>query len=186
MRSKGYPAIVWFLVFIIALFSVWLVSDVILGNTDVLADRILIIIIGLSLLFMHRQLRLNMPVLLFGMVPVLLHSLGWYSIVFLGIPYDHYIHFFAGAAITIVLYRALAKDDHSGILLAVCVTAGLGSFMEIIEFLGYKYGGAGSGILFYGAGDYGEWNNAVWDMLMNTVGALVGAVFLYLKKRLYG
>jgi uncharacterized membrane protein YjdF len=56
--------------------------------------------------------------------------------------------------------------------------------MEIIEFIGYSVFGEGEGLLFFGKGDFGEWYNALWDMMCNMFGAIGAAVygFLVFKK----
>ena len=61
--------------------------------------------------------------------------------------------------------------------------------VEILEFVGYSFLGEGEGLLFYGTGDFGEWNNVSWDLISNTLGATSGSLGLllhYKKKLLYG
>ena len=68
-------------------------------------------------------------------------------------------------------------------VLAVILACGMGTFIEITEYFGYAYLGEGEGILRFGAGDEGEWNDAVWDMICNTLGAITGAVAMALFSR---
>lgn len=162
----------------------WGIFDLIFGNVDFIIDRFYIAAIALAVLFCYRQLKITPFILCVGLIPVILHDIALYESHFI-LPYDHYVHFTAGLAIGMVVYNymhSIERNHLRAFLVAVCVTAGVGSFMEIIEFLGYTIGGEGGGILFYGAGDLGEWNNAVRDMIMNTFGAMVGSFLMYTKE----
>jgi uncharacterized membrane protein YjdF len=156
------------------------------GNTGFIADRLLLAGISLAAVLLHKKLQMTVYSAVIGLVPVTLHSLGWYHTYWLGIPFDLFLHFSAGFAISLILFDCLKGQClstwHSA-LFAIMATAGLGSFLEIFEYLGFSYGGEGTGIFFYGAGDFGEWANATKDMIANTLGATLSvALYTTLKK----
>lgn len=171
-------------------FSVWGIIDIIIRNNDYIADRFFIASLALVSYFLYKRLHMNISIMLVGLAAIMLHSLKLYGNTYLGLSFDHYMHFIGGFATALIfynyLYHELKKKGHLQIfILAVCITAGLGSFMEIMEFTGYSLFGEGNGLLFYGAGDFGEWNNAAWDMIYNTLGAVIASFtcfFLNLQK----
>lgn len=174
---EGYqrPIIIFSLVFFLA----WGFYDLATRNYHFIADRFLDAGISLAALLLYRRMHLTTPTLLVGAVPLILHSLGLYTESYFGIPFDAILHFTAGLAIAMVLSQFLLNERMPyprAFFFAVCATAGLGSFLEIVEWLGYIYLGEGGGILFYGAGDHGGWDNAVADMICNTAGAVCGFV----------
>jgi len=162
----------------VGIFSIWAGIDVITGNIGFIADHIYLAVLSLLVLLLHRKMQLSVPIVLIGLIPIILHSIGWYHVFWLGVPFDLYLHFFSGLAIGLIFYEYMknknAKLKVHNAVLAVFITAGLGSFLEVFEYIGYTFGGAGTGIFFYGAGDFGEWANASKDMIANTFGAIFG------------
>ncbi len=141
-------------------FICWGIFDIIIQNTDFIADRFYLAGISFLALLIYERMHISIPILLFGSLPIALHSIGWYHVVWFGLPYDHYLHFSAGLAIGLIFYESLKKTTKISTLglfaITICIVGGIGSFMEIFEFLGYTFFGEGGGILFYGSGDYGE------------------------------
>jgi len=160
-------------------FTLWGIYDIIIWNKDYIADRFLFSAIAIAAFFLRKKINLTLPLTLVGLVPIVIHSIKLYGNIYFGIPYDHYMHFFAGFALAMILFNYMyhldGKKSIHIFVFAILLSAGLGSFMEIMEFLGYAVGGEGGGLIFYGAGDFGEWNNAVRDMICNTLGATVGS-----------
>lgn len=156
-------------------YLLWGIIDIIRWNVDWIADRFfLALVAGLTYLF-YKKLNMSNSTIIAAAVPFVLHTFGWFDLVILGLPFDHYLHFSAGLALGLIFYDYLRMTHSrwSSAALAVCIASGIGSFMEVFEFIGYSIGGEGGGILFYGAGDIGEWNNAARDMLMNTLGSML-------------
>jgi hypothetical protein len=99
-------------------------------------------------------------------------------------PFDRIMHFIAVAAIAALFYQYIysyEKDKMSKFsisIISILIASGIGSLMEIIEFVGYSYLGKGEGLLFYGTGDFGEWNNLSWDLISNTFGAITSVIVM--------
>jgi len=167
-----------------AFFSIWAIADIAAGRTDWIVDRFYLALISLGAFFLHKRMHLSNYALVVGLLPVIMHAFGRYEMVWFSLPYDFYLHLAAGFAIGMIFFEYfLEKKLPSRITLAVLVTAGIGSLLEILEFTGYLVGGAGSGIFFYGTGDYGDWANAIQDMFSNTVGALLASTIYAIVKK---
>lgn len=178
---------IWYMcIILIIVFFIWGIIDYIFGNVDLVGDRLYIILISLLCIFTYKKLRISKTVAYFGLIPIFLHAWGNYNAVWFNIPFDHVLHFTAGIVIGMIFYNylQLKHSKFTAAILALCITAGIGSFLEIIEFLGYIFGGEGRGIFYYGAGDVGEWSNSIKDMIMNTFGAIVGIISSIFSKRL--
>jgi len=77
------------------------------------------------------------------------------------------------------------------ILIAILAALGIGSIIELSEYLGYLFLGQGEGFLYFGGtgdltGNYnlgGAWINSSVDMIFNLVGSFAGLVayFVYEK-----
>jgi len=86
--------------------------------------------------------------------------------------YDHLVHGSAVALATIAAWHVLVPDDLRSLAhrhaLVLCLLAGLGlgAINETIEFLA---------TLAHGGSHVGGYDNTGWDLVSNTVGALVGA-----------
>jgi len=116
---------------------------------------------------------------------VILHNTHLYGSAPFGIRFDHYMHYFAGFAIAIVVdryfYERLTKLQR--FILLSLIALGLGAIGEIAEWLGYGILGSGKGFFYYGIGDEGEWRNAVLDMIFDLAGGLTMAVISFLRKK---
>jgi len=103
------------------------------------------------------------------------------------------MHLAAGFLIAVIVFQLLMNCEGIGcssklklVFLAVFVTAGLGTVLEITEYFGYANLPPGQGILHFGDGDEGGWGDATLDMLCNLVGAIAASVMMtliYRKKR---
>lgn len=107
-----------------------------------------------------------------------LHDLFLYDTSPLGIRFDHYMHFVGGFTIAIIADRLF--NEKMGrlkrFILLVIFALGIGAIGEIIEWLGYTVLGLGEGFFRYGAGDEGEWRNAIFDLIFNTFGAMTMSI----------
>ena len=151
-------------------------------DPDFVFDKFLTAAILLVFYFLHRKMHLTLFEASIGAFALILHHLKLYGNVYLGgIEFDLIMHFIGGYAISLVLFQALFGGNyllsHRRIaVFALLAAIGMGTFVEILEFIGYSYLGKGEGILFYGTGDIGEWNDAAWDLIMNVSGAVLGIV----------
>ncbi len=155
------------------------------GDVEFIFDRLFSAAIIFFSLRVYKKTSIPPAVMYFGALVLISHHLKLYGNVYAGIPFDHWIHFSAGLFLGLALYGYFAKLTKSaalGIALAVLVSAGLGTMLEIVEFTGYSFLGKGEGILFYGSGDWGEWNNISWDLISNTFGAITGSVSMAARR----
>jgi hypothetical protein len=159
-------------------FIIWGFVAVAQGS-DFIFDRFFSAGIVAGIFVLYRLLGLRIEAIIFALAVLLFHHLKLYGNFYFGIPFDQFIHFAAGAAIASVIYSSLHKSNiplFGKLLISIFAAAGIASTMEIIEFIGYANLGSGEGLLFYGTGDFGEWNNTVWDMINNTLGAVSGSI----------
>lgn len=158
-------------------------------DPDFVFDKFLSAGILLLFFFVAKRLHLTLFEAGVGLFALVLHHLKLYGNSYGGIHFDIIMHFVGGFALSMILFQSLYGGRYLLSLrriaiLSLLAASGLGAFVEVLEFIGYSFLGSGEGILFYGTGDVGEWNNSAWDMIMNTIGAVVGiAVMLVLYWR---
>ncbi|MCX8146858.1 MAG: hypothetical protein N3D84_00090 [Candidatus Woesearchaeota archaeon] len=171
-----------------SLFFVWGFITLFLGNKELVFDRFYSAAIMLVGYFFYRKLHLKIKSVLFGGFVLFLHHLKLYGNVYFGIiQFDMIMHFLAGIALAVILYDCLSfgRSKKESAMLAFFVAIGICSLSEIMEYIGYYFLGPGEGLLFYGTGDFGEYADVCWDMICNSIGALVGvlaAMLLDLRK----
>jgi len=186
-RDKAIRLIFYILILILLFSGVF----GLFGETkNLVYDRFLSSALLIGILLMYKRMNMNNITLFFAVLAIALHNGGFYGNTYFGINFDRYEHFLGGFAATLVFIGYLRQFEKKKrinlkvILLSIAITAGLGSFVEILEFIGYTILGEGVGILFYGTGDFGEWNNAAWDMICNTLGALTASLIpLIIQKK---
>ena len=94
--------------------------------------------------------------------------------------YDHLLHFYFYVVMTSVIYQIAKGYFRPGAnwkvvaLLIVFASMGVGAFNEIIEFLP---------VLFLAETGVGGYFNVAWDIVFNTLGALVAIVYISLKRK---
>jgi hypothetical protein len=91
------------------------------------------------------------------------------------LQYDHLVHA-AGAMLAtltlwVLLVRPLANNVRAGPMITLCVLGalGIGAINETIEYLA---------TISHQAAHVGGYDNIGWDLISNTVGALLGAVII--------
>lgn len=136
---------------------------------------IVISLLGIWIFYRFHD-RLNQDLVSYGgfLGMIILHNLYLYPFSPLGINWDHYMHFFSGIALALIANRwflPLKLPVLQRSWLIVLVVVGAGGIHEIVEWMGYGFLGEGDGFLFFGAGDEGEWRNAMIDMIFNLFGA---------------
>jgi len=169
-------------------------------------------LIGFSLLllfFYHysKEFRLNSTLFSLIIVSMVLHSMGvfgFYAKSPVFVPWDHVTHFIPILIFSIVFFNFLEpymskKFDVKSfflILIVLLAALGVGSLVENFEFIGFNIYGFGEGGLGFGAGDafpgqevsdqiesfVGGWYNAMWDLVNNLLGALLGVVIMTVRK----
>lgn len=166
----------------------WGIYAVVKWDKEFIFDRFFAASIVLAIFFLYRKMKLSLPTLLVGAFALVLHHLKLYQNTYLGVPFDHYMHLAGGFALALIFseyfINSEKKPNHvKTFFLSVCMAAGIGSFMEIIEFIGKCVLGAGQGLLYYGDGDWGEYNNTAWDMINNTIGAVISSCIMFCVSR---
>lgn len=179
----SYKAINFLILSVFAFFIVWGVYAVVKWDKEFIFDRFFAASITLATFFLYRKMKLSIPTLAVGAFALVLHHIKLYQEVYLGIPFDHYMHFAGGFALSLIFCEYFVNSEKKPnyvkiFFLSVCIAAGIGSFMEIIEFTGKSLLGEGQGLLFYGDGDWGEYNNTSWDMINNTIGAVASSFIM--------
>lgn len=171
---------------VMVFFIIWGTIAIVVREVFWIFDRFFSAFLALMALVFYRRMRLSAFSLMFGLAVLIMHHLNLYGNYYFSWPFDRYMHFFGGLAVTLFfaqyLYHSQGKRGIAVAFLSVTIAAGLGAYLEIIEFVGYATFGEGEGLLFYGTGDIGEWNNISWDLISNVSGGLVGsAVFLLVR-----
>jgi hypothetical protein len=156
------------------------------GNLELIGDKFVAIGMLLMALLWYKSFNLSIPTAIIGAFALILHHLKLYGNVYMGLPFDRWMHFIATLAIALIIFEYFKEHNKNKALslFAICmismmVALGAGSIIEIVEFMGYSFLGEGEGLLRYGVGDFGEWNNACWDLMCNTLGAFVGVTIMW-------
>jgi len=171
-------------------------------------DTIFFIVLTLFFYFTYDRWKLNLPIYTLLILSLTLHSagtFGWYFKSPIGIQWDHITHFVPILAFTLLFFqyavqfmdRKLTKKTWMVIVIVLMAGLGVGSIIELIEFSGFIVFGFGEGALLWGAGDGipgqtiegiptieaieelgGGWFNTMWDLVWNTMGALVAILIM--------
>ena len=70
------------------------------------------------------------------------------------------------------------------VILLIIFALGIGVIGEIIEWGGYKVLGLGEGFFKYGVGDEGGWDNSIYDLIFNSIGAITMAIITLFRKKI--
>lgn len=178
--------IVYFTFFYVLVFSVNALAR---GNVEFIYYTALMVLSISIILFIHRKMHFYPIVLMSLSLLGLLHLLGGniyigttrlYDLYFLpgAIRYDNLVHMF-GSSIMVMLAYALVTpilDDKFElsrgyfILLLVLIGMGLGAINELVEFLAV--------LVFDVSQQVGDYTNTLLDLVFNTVGSIIMALFL--------
>jgi hypothetical protein len=162
------------------------IYSIIAGDIEFIFDGFFSAGIICFVLYLYREIDIKPSVLLFGLMIIVAHHLRLYGTFYFRIAFDHWIHTASGIFLGIVFYRYFSKtikNKAAIIALSILISAGFGAIFEILEFVGYLFVGAtgGQGILYYGLSDSLEYNNLGWDLVCNTLGAVLGSLVLLIK-----
>jgi len=166
-----------------------------------IADSLISIIILTILFLSYRHFNLNKTIFILLSLSMLLHNFGvfgFYSESPFSFSYDKLTHFVGGFALAVfflnyikTFFKKSKIEKTILILIAILAALGIGSIIELSEYLGYLFLGQGEGFLYFGGtgdltGNYnlgGAWINSSVDMIFNLVGSFAGLVayFVYEK-----
>ncbi len=170
---------------LLTLFFIWKgIKEFYSQNPELLFDNFLTIALLLILLFQYSKWKFNKLSVIIALSALGLHHAKLYGTFFYSIPFDRIMHFVGTFALALIIYQMIKpsqKNVFTTALITILITMGLGTIIEHQEFIGYSIIGEGEGILGYGAGDWGEWNNISWDLIYNTLGAIVAALLSLLS-----
>ena len=136
---------------------------------------------GLLLAYdLYKYRKITLPTTFLLVLHLILHTMNLYGVEMLktGYKFDTVIHAFGGFMGAVVFFQ-LIKNNLSGkyfktaiFTITILAVLGAGAIVEIVEYGGKVFLGEGDGLFFYGLGDYGDWGNAIQDMVFNGIGAL--------------
>jgi uncharacterized membrane protein YjdF len=159
--------------------ALWGITQI--GRTELIYDKFFTAFIILFILFTWKKFKYKSWAVAIALGAILLHNIYLYGNIYAGIPFDKIMHVIGAFALTVMLYPIIRKHGLSKnvVLWLILIAMGIAALHEIIEFLGYSYLGSGDGIFFFGVGDFGEWNNTMWDLISNLVGSIAGALTIH-------
>jgi uncharacterized membrane protein YjdF len=134
-----------------------------------------------------------------GMIVHLLGFFGAYGWTAKFIAYDNLVHLFNGVVLAYLVFNYIVRtfeskkevrkvfDAHikTVIFLVIAMAIVVSISVEMTEFFGFLFLGEGDGLFFTGSGDadgtsiYGNYIDAMDDILSNIVGATLGAFVYY-------
>ncbi len=184
MAKKSF--LKFFIILLIILFTVKGIQEFYGQNPELLFDNILTVLLLFILLFQYHKWKFNKASMYSAILALGLHHSKLYGTVWYAIPFDRIMHFIGAFALALFVYQML-KPYHKSLFniafYTILISIGMGTLIEHSEFVGYSTIGEGKGILGYGDGDWGEWNNISWDLICNTMGALCAAVLCMLNHK---
>ena len=169
----------------------FIVLAFVINKKGFLPDNFMFIALALFGYIYYDKLKINSIILALANSYFALHAFGvldFYNLNFFSIPFDKIIHFY-GFFIIGIMYFNLFRDRFKGFSFfwtVILCAAGIGSLVEVSEYLGYVFLGEGPGFLMYGPGDgmtlsdkfSNSWQNSATDMIANTTGAIAGFIFM--------
>ena len=140
--------------------------------------------------FMYDKLNLNFETYCFAVAGLISHIIGdlWlYGMTFGVVQFDMIQHGYWGFVLALLMHRYLQKygiKKHpvALTLITLLTVLGLSAIHELIEFFGYYFLGEGPGLLMYGIGDFGEYNDLIWDFISNFIGIAVALAYVNIRK----
>lgn len=151
--------------------------------------------------FIHKKYRLTTGTLLGASIWGLIHMMGGsiyingtklYNIIIFRIAsaevagteifrYDQFAHFYCYIFVTLILFyvfRNYVKETTNWFtfsIILILASIGVGAINELAEFIPVLF------LHYTGVGDY---FNTLWDIVFNTIGALVGIIYLSVKRKI--
>jgi len=103
----------------------------------------------------------------------------WMTENFFILRYDQFVHFYLYVFMSLIIFHLLkpsfSKKANNFLVYLFVLTAsvGVGAFNEIIEF---------STVLFFENTGVGGYYNTAWDLVFNTLGALLGVLIAHFRR----
>ena len=167
-------------------------------NFEYILDTTVSIILLSVLFFYYQDFYLNKIIFILIFISLLLHDLGvfgFYNKSPLFFQYDHLTHFVGGFSLSILfvnLFNNLKTNKNLLFLLALLTALGVGSIIEMSEYVGYLTLGEGEGFFYFGGtGDVnydsigGAWINSSVDQIFNLFGGIFGLLIYALIKKFF-
>lgn len=162
-----------------------------------IADSIIFIVLTVLLFIFYKQCRLDTFTFFMLVLAFALHDMGafrFYASPPIPFEWDIVTHVFGIFAVTLWLYNItldLTKKNHHTWLFFVVILAslGVGVIVEFLEFYGFATTGFGEGFFGRGFGDFdpaivsSDYIDTIQDLFWNFVGATIGFVVSYFRKR---
>jgi uncharacterized membrane protein YjdF len=169
-------------------------------------DNIIAIMFLTFMFLVNKWLKLGKLGFILFNIALLSHNLGtfgFYNWEFGLLGYDNVVHLLGSLVAAYIIFNFVARklhikarervrytvvDEHKAIFifLVIASVAMLGTVVELVEFIGFIYFGPGEGILFVGAGDSGNEEDAagqyldtMGDIAVNTIGTIIGVALYY-------
>ncbi len=135
---------------------------------------------GLFLAYdLYKWRKISLEAVFLMALHLIIHTMNLYGVGIFntGYKFDALIHGFGGFVAALIFFQ-LIKNNLKGhyfrtaiFIITILAALGAGSIIEVVEYGGKIFLGEGDGLFFYGVGDYGDWGNAIQDMVFNGVGA---------------
>ncbi len=184
-----------FIVYFTSIYTfIFSLNALVRGNVEFVYYTALMIMSISIILLVHKRMHFYPIVLMSLSVVGLLHLLGGnihigttrlYDLYLVpGIfRYDNFVHTLGSSVMVMLAHALLTPVLHSNfekrrgyfVLLLVIVGMGLGAINELVEF--------GAVLIFNVGQQVGDYTNTLLDLVFNTIGSLLMAIFLVLTKK---
>ncbi len=160
-------------------------------------DSIIALVMISLFLLLSKKLECGKTEFILLILAFLIHNLGSFKFYEFEntriLAYDTIGHFLITLIFAYIIFNFIAKKFNiktlstiTLIFLVVSIVLAFGVLIEIIEFSGYMILGEGEGILMAGPGDgFGPlemYIDVVQDLIINTLGAILGALIYYYSR----
>ena len=193
-----------YIVFLL-IFTALAIYNLILGSQWFIDSVISVLLLSIAV-FISRWVGAKASELVMFNIIIVIHDLGsfgFYNFHYGLLYYDHIIHFLGGLLGAYIFFNVIARklntlkhervgrtcvEDHKLMLafFVISIVLMLGLVVEITEFVGYTYLGAGEGMMFVGAGDSdniadiaGQYIDTMQDIIANMAGAVISVLFCF-------
>jgi len=186
-ENKGYIVLLIVNAVYLTIFAFRFISG---HNMEFLMYVAVVIFFVLFISFLHLRYRFSFGVLCCLSIWGLLHMMGGgliinghvlyaYQLVPRVLRYDQLVHAFGFGTATVLAYYCLRPNlsRHANFravaVLLVFIGMGLGALNEIIEFIAVQN---------FPKTDVGGYENTMWDIVFNMLGAIIAVIWLTIKK----
>jgi len=194
LKKGEWLLLIFNLLYIIG-FTLYYIS---IGNIEFLGYILVLVVFFVLILALQRRIKFSYLVLWLLSIWGLLHMIGggvryqgevlyklqlipiWVTENFYILKYDQFVHAYLYFVMVFVIWH-LVKDSFNkkpNYLIIyptiILISIGIGALNEIVEFIA---------VLILPETGVGGYYNTAWDIVFNTIGAVLGTMVLYLKNR---